>query len=531
VAIISMIICHPVIMLGAHHIGYENDIPYLVADLFFGDYLAAAHAFMFAMGVGTVYSSRRQPVNLIRRGIWIFVLGYILNFFRYGIYALAGGIIEGEFMEETLYALTAQDILQFAGLALIVTGILYYFRLKATHILVIAVVLSMIAEPLAFQFEGSYAANYFLGFFLVTTEDESCFVFMSWFLFVAIGRLFGTVIRKKKNLDSFYFRLFIIACPVMVLYIILTFIFGPFFLCREGWYYGVSLPETLGLLSIDMTLLSAFYFLLKKIDLSTVRPLITMSKNVNAIYVIHWCILGFIDSFVCYLLGFVIPYPAEYLIAIALIFVSYGIAKWWRKRRGKLYTLTYFTSLVPLKLYDLVHGTHYSGIRDTQDQGGRYAYFPSPVFSFPSLRRYIRRHLNGGRGHAVLDIGCGKGFMLQFFTKLGFDQISGIEYNERLCHLAEENLKHASRKAVVYQVDAVDFPMYAYYDIFYLYNPFDAMILEKVIDQILSTLKAHPRDLTVFYCNPVYGDYLKEKGFQIAGQFYYKTTVYVLCGE
>ena len=98
----------------------------VIIELFAGP--TAAPLFMFAMGVGTVYSSRRQPVNLIRRGIWIFVLGYILNFFRYGIYALAGGIIEGEFMEETLYALTAQDILQFAGLALIVTGILYYFR-------------------------------------------------------------------------------------------------------------------------------------------------------------------------------------------------------------------------------------------------------------------------------------------------------------------------------------------------------------------------------------------------------------------
>ena len=335
VAIISMIICHPVITFGVHHIGYENDTPYLIADLFFGDYLGVAHAFMFAMGVGSVYSSRRKPMDLIRRGIWIFSLGYILNFFRYGIYALADGIIEGKFREETLLSLIGQDILHFAGLALIVTGIFFYFKMKAAHILLVGVILSMIAAPLAFQFEGSFAANYFLGFFLVTTKEGSCFAFMNWFLFVAFGRLFGTVIRKSKDLDRLYSRLFWVACPVMVLYIFLTFVFGPLFLCKERWYYGVSLPEALGLLSIDMVLLSAFYFLLKKINLSGVRALITMSKNINSIYIIHWCILGFADALICYHLEYVVPYPAAYLIAVALVFVSYWIAKWWRVVREK----------------------------------------------------------------------------------------------------------------------------------------------------------------------------------------------------
>ena len=53
-AIIAMILCHAVIQLGMHHTGYERDVAYWIGDYFFGDYLAVAHAFMFAMGVGIV---------------------------------------------------------------------------------------------------------------------------------------------------------------------------------------------------------------------------------------------------------------------------------------------------------------------------------------------------------------------------------------------------------------------------------------------------------------------------------------------
>ena len=63
-SVIAMVICHAVIRLGPQHPGYEQDIPYLIGDYFFGSYLGVAHAFMFAMGVGIVYSRK------IMRSIW-----------------------------------------------------------------------------------------------------------------------------------------------------------------------------------------------------------------------------------------------------------------------------------------------------------------------------------------------------------------------------------------------------------------------------------------------------------------------------
>ena len=60
-AIISMILCHCVIQLGLHQLGYEQDIRYWIGDYFFGDYMAVAHAFMFAMGLGSSTRGRAAP--------------------------------------------------------------------------------------------------------------------------------------------------------------------------------------------------------------------------------------------------------------------------------------------------------------------------------------------------------------------------------------------------------------------------------------------------------------------------------------
>ena len=178
-AIICMILCHCVIRLGLHQPGYEQDVRYWIGDYFFGVYMAVAHAFMFAMGVGIVYSRKSSPADLIRRGIRLYVLGFVLNFFRYGIYALIDGLIKGEFMAETVYALIVQDILHFAGLALIATGLFKRLKLKEKHIFIIGVILSAIGGPLAFAVQGSYVANYLLGHFITTTEECSCFVFFN----------------------------------------------------------------------------------------------------------------------------------------------------------------------------------------------------------------------------------------------------------------------------------------------------------------------------------------------------------------
>lgn len=332
-AIVAMVFCHAVIRLSINRPGYAGEFPYFLGHTVLGEYLAVAHAFMFAMGVCVHYTRRNQPKDLIKRGVWIYLLGYVLNFFRYGIYALGEGILSGAFRGETLYAIFSPDILQFAGLALIATGVFRKLKLRESQIFLIALALNAIAAPLPFVDTGSYFPNLLLGHFITTTYETSCFAFCNWYLFLAAGLLFGAILRRTENPDRLYRRLLLVSGAVAAVYLAATFLFGEHFLCRDHYYYAVSIPEAAGLLSIDLCLLSAFHFLLNRVDRSKLALFLEMSKNMTPIYVIHWCILGLIDSLCCYLFELVFPYYVIYGIGLALLVSSFFLARLWLRRK------------------------------------------------------------------------------------------------------------------------------------------------------------------------------------------------------
>lgn len=330
---VAMIYCHPVIRLGIHRVGYEGDPLFLMGDVVLGDYLGVAHAFMLAMGMGVVYTRKRAPADLMRRGARLYLLGYVLNFCRYGAYALAEGILSGAFEPETLEALFGPDILQFAGLALVATGVLRGMGLGAGQILAFGIALSAFGSALPFVRTGSFALDWLIGHFVVTSHEASCFAFCNWYVFVAAGQVLGTAIRTSRDQDRLYARMGLVCGCVMASYLVATFAFGPLFLCRERNYYAVSTPEAAGLLSLDLTFLAAFHVLLRRCGTSWLRIPVEMSRNLTAIYFIHWCILGFVDSVFSYLLGITFSWPAIYGMGTALVVASFLLARLWRRWR------------------------------------------------------------------------------------------------------------------------------------------------------------------------------------------------------
>ena len=334
-AIVCMFICHCVIMLGAHHDGYENDFLYFFGDVVLGDYIAVAHAFMFAMGVGFVYTKKNAPRDFIRRGLYFFILGYVLNFFRYGVYALIDGLISGVFDERTLEALFCPDIFQFAGLAMIITGLFKKMRLNELHVFIISVIMSAAGSFLVLIDTGNYFGNVLLGHIFSTTDDTSCFALLNWYIFVGSGMLFGAILRRVRNLDAFYKKLLLISGIGSVIYLVPTFVFGMLFLTKQRFYYSVSTLEAAGLLCTDLFLLSIFHFLIRKFGESKFRIPVEMSRNLTLMYIIQWCAIGFTDSVFGYLLEFSFPYYFIYPFGIALIAAAFFLARLWKRRKNK----------------------------------------------------------------------------------------------------------------------------------------------------------------------------------------------------
>ena len=319
-AIIFMIICHAVIRLGTYHDGYESEFGFWFGDVVLGAYLFVAHAFMFAMGYATNLTRNYKPSDYIKRGIKIFIMAYVLNFFRYTVYVLLGSLVMREVLDLALYSFLCQDILHFAGLALIFTGILKSLRLKEIPILIVGITLSILGGLLAFSITGKEAFNYIVGFMLVTDKTWSCFAFFNWYIFVAFGIWFGSAAEKAKDPRKFYRYVLTISFVILVVYLILTFRFGEFFMSKERWYYATSLPESIGYLSIDLTLLCFARYLPQ--DNKLIRLFTLMSTNLNKIYIAQWCILGFFESIFVALLGITLTYPAIYVVGIILIPMS-----------------------------------------------------------------------------------------------------------------------------------------------------------------------------------------------------------------
>ena len=336
VAIVAMVFCHVVISLGDHEEGFASHFGYFFGAVVLGEYLAVAHAFMFAMGVFICFSRKNSPGLLLLRGVIYYFLNFVLNFFRYGISTLVGAAIDGEFASGALEVFFTHDIFSFVGLALCLTGLLKLLKLKEVHIAIIGVALSLIGSFCTNLIEAPLIADFFISDFFSTTSIFSAFSLFNWYIFVALGLLFGSLLKKVENKDKLYKILFFVTLPSFALYLALTFVFGTFFLSKDHSYYGLSTGDALGLLSSDLLLLSVFYFLAKHMSEKALKPFVLLSANTTSIYVISWIIIGTLDVVLWYVLELIVPYWAIYLMGVGVLIASVFLSVLYKYVKAKV---------------------------------------------------------------------------------------------------------------------------------------------------------------------------------------------------
>lgn len=109
-----------------------------------------------------------------------------------------------------------------------------------------------------------------------------------------------------------------------------------------------------------------------------------------------------------------------------------------------------------------------------------------------------------------LDIGCGKGRALLLASEFKFHSITGIELSPTLASIARRNAKIIARAYPnergigVVTGDALAYQLPVEHAIVvFLYNPFDATLMARLLKNIEASLREVPRDLYVVYYNPV----------------------------
>lgn len=132
--------------------------------------------------------------------------------------------------------------------------------------------------------------------------------------------------------------------------------------------------------------------------------------------------------------------------------------------------------------------------------GGRYQTIAAEV-----VRSCIRRIEVDHSSCAFVDLGCGKGRPLIIAAELGFAQVIGVEFAPELADVAKHNLQKLNiGNATIIHGDAAEYQFPDSNLILYMYNPFSADVMSKVIDRLGEFYAKHPhRQIFVIYQHPL----------------------------
>jgi SAM-dependent methyltransferase len=119
-----------------------------------------------------------------------------------------------------------------------------------------------------------------------------------------------------------------------------------------------------------------------------------------------------------------------------------------------------------------------------------------------------------------LDIGCGKGRAICVATHVGFTAITGIDFAKELIVDAEKNIQQTKQffPAVHYNLlwkDISTFEIEPDTTTFFLFNPFDEVMMKTVVKKIIKSQKQYPRPVYVMYASPRFEYLFFEAGFDV----------------
>jgi len=183
----------------------------------------------------------------------------------------------------------------------------------------------------------------------------------------------------------------------------------------------------------------------------------------------------------------------------------------------------------PIHPFDQAHGVDTSGLVPARHLATGHANDEHVTAYYgvaPSiLRSLIERWRETVPAHPIssytfVDIGCGKGRALLVASELRFRIVVGIELNPKLAAIARENVEswthsHAMDQTAplltpieVFEQDALDLTLPTGPTLIFLFHPFEAPLLRKVLRRIESQIAEHDKaaagsqlDLDILYVN------------------------------
>jgi surface polysaccharide O-acyltransferase-like enzyme len=244
----------------------------------------AAPVFMFIMGV-FIMKAQSSAMILARRGVVLFVLGYVLNLFRFtlplGLAELLGATLTPE--QSPGYLFWEVDILQLAGLSFMVAALLRPWA-TSRWVFPILILVLLLGSPLLWGRLESIP----LFAPLWGTEGFVSFPFFPWIVYPLFGMYLSRALfawEEKGNTT----RWMVCAGGALVLGGLLTYeYFVP------GDYHRSGAGVHVGMMGFILLWLTSCRAVANRCNTSNVlfRMVFFWSRYVTGIYFIQWILFG-----------------------------------------------------------------------------------------------------------------------------------------------------------------------------------------------------------------------------------------------
>ena len=301
-----------------------------------------APMFIFAMGACIHFSRCKDSVILMKRGLALFIGGFLLNFLRFFIPYMTGYALTGDhakFITPLWYRVFGNDILQFAGLFFILLGIFLHFNLSNRKILIIAAGMSIFGSLVRHVDLNNPVLNIALGH-IIGTQDSvglvmSDFPIFNWFFVPACGYVFGELLTRMKDKDRFY-RIFTpIPLILYTTFCIVEYVFsfgqmdsGATLVESENCYYHLLWYDAFTLVVFAVSILGVYHMLMKILPEFLKRFIFSLSRNITRVYIIHWFFVVMLTNVVLYSVRGTQELPIGWtlLLSAAIFMITYPLA-------------------------------------------------------------------------------------------------------------------------------------------------------------------------------------------------------------
>lgn len=323
--------------------GRSHGVPYFFDSVVGGP--MAAPMFIFSMGIGLAYSRRSAPALIAKRGVGLLMLGVLHNTLRYLIPMLLGYAITGnrEFYIGMLpYKFFGNDILQFAGFAMLVMSFLKFIKLGPLAIVLVSILMNHVAMIFNNTNFGTPAVNILMGHLIGTVDGsveetvKSDFPLLIWFIMYATGYLFGVHLKKMQNKKKFYL-LVSIPCVIAILiafpyeyYEGIGMMGGP----ASNVFYHATFPDMMLCIANQFALLGTYYLISCFLPEKVMNAISNISRNVTIVYFIQWVLVWWAADFFIFIIrgDKILPVWQSLILGLVLSVASVFLADKWAKR-------------------------------------------------------------------------------------------------------------------------------------------------------------------------------------------------------